>query len=131
MSTVRTCERRATRARRPARSREPTGTASVRRRIAEMVHRIVGRFQPEKVILFGSLARGAAGKDSDIDLLVVMPVVGSKLEKQIELRLAVHDIRGPKDILVATPEEMARQRNLPGTIANAALHEGRLLYERT
>jgi predicted nucleotidyltransferase len=95
-----------------------------------MVRRIVAQFQPDKVILVGSYARGTAGPDSDIDLLVVMPVVGSKLEKQVELRLAIHDIRGPKDVLVATPDELERQRDLPGTIVSPALHEGRVLYEK-
>ena len=44
--------------------------------IREMVNRIVRRFDPEKVILFGSYATGKAGPDSDVDLLVVMPVMG-------------------------------------------------------
>jgi len=48
------------------------------RLIKEMVQRIVAGFNPEKVILFGSYARGTAGTDSDVDLLVVMRVRGSK-----------------------------------------------------
>jgi uncharacterized protein len=47
-------------------------------KISEMVRRIVEGFHPDKIILFGSYARGAAGPDSDADLLVVMPVKGSK-----------------------------------------------------
>ena len=42
--------------------------------ISEMVRRIVERFHPEKIILFGSYARGTAGPDSDVDLLVVLPI---------------------------------------------------------
>ena len=45
--------------------------------IDDMVRRIAERFQPEKVILFGSYARGTAGPDSDVDLLVIMAVTGS------------------------------------------------------
>jgi len=48
------------------------------------------------------LARGTARADSDIDLLVVLPVTGSKRAKQVEMRVALHDIRVPKDIIVAT-----------------------------
>jgi predicted nucleotidyltransferase len=54
-----------------------TPSASVKEAIEEMVRRIVERFDPERIILFGSHARGTANPDSDIDLLVVMPVVGS------------------------------------------------------
>ena len=46
--------------------------------IREIVSRIVSRFKPEKIILFGSRGRGEAAPDSDVDLLVVMPVSGSK-----------------------------------------------------
>ena len=50
--------------------------------IAEMVRRIVERFDPEKIILFGSHARGDATPDSDVDLLVVMPVQGSSARRK-------------------------------------------------
>ncbi len=98
--------------------------------IQEMVRRLVDRFDPEQIILFGSHARGTATADSDIDLLVVMPVSGSRREKQIEMRVALHDIAVPKDIIVATPEQVARQRDIVGTIIRPALHEGKVLYVR-
>ena len=53
--------------------------------IRRIVKRIVQEFDPEQVILFGSQARGDAGPDSDVDLLVVMDVEGSKLEKEEEI----------------------------------------------
>ena len=56
--------------------------------IKRMVERIVRRFHPDRVILFSSHARGTAGPDSDVDLLVVMPVTGSKREKQLEVQAA-------------------------------------------
>lgn len=73
--------------------------------IPEMVRIIVERFDPEQVILFGSHARGTPSPDSDVDLLVVMPVPGSKRRKQLEVRLALHGFLVPKDIVVTTPEE--------------------------
>lgn len=98
--------------------------------IAAMVHRLVTQFQPERIILFGSHARGTAGPDSDVDLLVILPVTGSKRAKQIEMRVALHDIRVPKDIIVATPEEVARRGHVVGTLMRPALREGKVLYVR-
>ena len=99
--------------------------------IHKMVRRLVDRFDPDQIILFGSHARGTAGPDSDIDLLVIMPVTGSKRAKQIEMRVALHDIRVPKDIILATPDQVARQRDIVGTIIRPALREGKVLYVRT
>lgn len=98
--------------------------------IKGMVRLIVDRFHPEQVILFGSHAHGNAGPDSDVDLLVVMPVEGSKRAKQVEIRLVLHDIPLPKDIIVTTPEEFAWRRNVVGTIEEPAAREGKVLYAR-
>lgn len=98
--------------------------------IAAMVHRLVTRFDPERIILFGSHARGTAGADSDVDLLVILPVTGSKRAKQIEMRVALHDIHVAKDIIVATPEEVARRGHIVGTLMYPALREGKVLYDR-
>ncbi len=98
--------------------------------IDAMVRRIVDQFQPEQIILFGSHAREDAGPDSDVDLLVVMPVEGSKRAKQIEIRVALHSIPVPKDIIVSTPEEFAWRRKIIGTIEEPAAREGKVLYAR-
>ncbi len=98
--------------------------------IDRMVRRIVERFHPDLVILFGSHARGAAGPDSDVDLLVVMPVTGSKRAKQLEVRLAVHEFKLPKDIIVTTPEDFEWRKEIPGTVERPAAREGRVIYER-
>jgi predicted nucleotidyltransferase len=100
------------------------------KKIQRMVRRIVSRFDPERVILFGSHARGGAGPDSDVDLLVVMPVSGSKRAKQLEIRLALRDIRIPKDVVVTTPEEFLWRKEIPGTVERPAAREGRVLYAR-
>lgn len=101
------------------------------RLLRTMVRRLVRQFDPEQIILFGSHARGTAGPDSDVDLLVVMPVKGSKREKQIEMQLALDDVRIAKDIIVVTPAEVERYRNIPGTIVRPALQEGQVLYARS
>lgn len=95
-----------------------------------MVRRLVEQFDPEQIILFGSQARGTAGPDSDVDLLVVTPLKGSKRDAEIAMRVALHDIRVPKDIIVVTPQEVERKRNITGSIIYPALREGRVLYVR-
>jgi predicted nucleotidyltransferase len=98
--------------------------------IQQMVHRIVSRFHPERIILFGSHARGDASPDSDVDLLIVMPFSGSRREKQLEIRLALQSIKTPKDIVVTSPEEFLWRKEIPGTIERPAAREGKLLYAR-
>jgi predicted nucleotidyltransferase len=95
-----------------------------------MVHRIVKQFDPERVILFGSHARGTAGLDSDVDFLVVMHVRRTKRDTQIEIRQALHDFRVPKDIIVTTAEDFAWRKEIPGTIERPAALEGKVLYAR-
>jgi predicted nucleotidyltransferase len=98
--------------------------------INEMVQVIVRDFHPLRVILFGSHARGDAGPDSDVDLLVVLPHVENKREAAIAMRQALAEAPAPKDIIVSTPEEIARWGDLVGTILRPALREGKVLYER-
>jgi len=98
--------------------------------IDKMARRLVRRFKPEQIILFGSHACGTAGPNSDVDLLVVTPVVGSKRELRIAMRVALHDFLVPFDIIVVTPDEVARRRNIPGTSSRPALLEGKVLYVR-
>ena len=96
--------------------------------IHEMVNRIVRRFDPEKVILFGSYATGNAGPDSDVDLLVIMPVMGSKRKKAVEIGVALHDMGVAKDVIVVRPDEFEWRKDIIGTIEWPAAHEGKVLY---
>jgi predicted nucleotidyltransferase len=113
------------------RRRSPYGWLTPRQAIPRMVKRIVKQFDPERIILFGSQARGDAGPDSDVDLLVVMEVEGSKRELEVQIGVALHGIRIPKDILVTTPEAFAWRRKYTGTIEHPADTEGKVLYART
>jgi len=96
--------------------------------IRMMIKRIAELFQPEKIILFGSHARGEAGPDSDVDLLVIMRVRGSKREAQLRVREALHDIRVAKDVIVSTPEEFSWRQRVVGTIERQAVREGEVRY---
>ena len=101
-----------------------------KRKIDLMVRRIVSRFAPERVILFGSHAAGTATDDSDVDLLIVMPVNGSKRQKTIEVGVALADFDLPKDIVISTPDAFSWRKDVPGTIEYPATREGVVLYDR-
>ena len=98
--------------------------------ISTMVDRIVGAFQPAQIVLFGSHAQGTATERSDVDLLVILPNVSDKRHTAIEIRRVLGDLPVCKDIVVATPEEVARRGHLVGTVLRSALREGKVIYER-
>jgi predicted nucleotidyltransferase len=98
--------------------------------LLEIARRIVDRFAPENLIVFGSAARGTTGPDSDVDLLVVIPVEGSRRRLATEIDRALIGIPVPVDVIVVTPEELERDRDQVGTVIRPALREGRVLYER-
>ena len=111
---------------------QPPPDAAVAEWIPHMVDRIVREFRPEKVILFGSRARGDADAESDVDLLVVMPdswAGARRHEAAIGILRALRDLPVSKDVVVTTPEEIARRGNLVGTLLQLALAEGAVLYE--
>jgi predicted nucleotidyltransferase len=95
-----------------------------------VIARITRRFTPEKIILFGSYARGTTTRDSDIDLLIVMNVEGSLRGKTNEIDLLLADRTVPMDLLVVTPKQYERQKELIGTVVRQAVREGRVIYER-
>lgn len=107
----------------------PPTAAEVEQAIQEMVRRIVEGFDPEKIILIGSQARGDAGPDSDIDLLIVMET-DSRRRSAVEIRMALDDIVIPKEIVVMPPDEFELRRDVVGTLAYPAVREGRVLHER-
>ena len=94
--------------------------------------RLVAQFQPKRVILFGSQARGAADARSDVDLLVVCSLDtsrGSRRALRVAMDRALRGLDMATDIIVLTPEEFDRDRHIPGTVARPAWREGIVLYE--
>src|SRR5574337_93288 len=93
--------------------------------IQTMVDRIVQRFHPLRVILFGSHARGSAVPESDVDLLVVLREVADKRRTTVEIRRALGDLPVSKGIIVTTPDEIARRGDLVGSALRPALRDGK------
>lgn len=81
-----------------------------------MKRRIVPKFHPQRIILFGSYAGGQPGPDSDLDLLIVMEVEGSTRQKANEIDMLLADRSVPMDVIVLTPELYERQKNIAGQL---------------
>ncbi len=90
-------------------------------RVAE---RIVERCGASRVVLYGSVARGDDGPDSDIDLLVVMPIVGRRHDVAVRVLNELRDLSVPVDITVVDPAHLDDEASAPGVV-RAALGEGR------
>ena len=102
-----------------------------RQTIDEMVKKIAQRFNPERIILFGSYARGEATEDSDLDLLVVSQSPGPRGRRSAPIiRLLAEEYDLPVDIIVRTPEGVSLWGDVRGSFANTALTEGVTLYEK-
>lgn len=103
---------------------------TVRQCLEEIVSRITARYSPDKIILFGSYAYGEPTADSDLDIMVVMETTEMPHKRSTALRRLLKDIAIPKDIIVKTPDEFERFKNVVGTIVFPAAHGGRVVYAR-
>lgn len=79
------------------------------------------------VILFGSHARNEAGADSDVDFLVIEPIVKDRHKEWVRLRRALKDFPAPVDIVVLDEKRVERRAKVPGTMLHHALRDGRVL----
>ncbi len=89
-----------------------------------VVARLVERFEPSRVVLFGSVARGDDGRDSDIDLLVVLPELeGRHHDAAVVMLRSLRDLPVPVDLVVTDVSEMHERSTAPGVV-RVALREG-------
>ena len=95
--------------------------------LQEIVRRIVKFSQPEKIILFGSSARGTFGFESDIDILVIKSGVHRRKLAQAIYR-QLYGVGYAVDVVVVTPEDIRKYGNNPILIIEPALREGKVLY---
>ncbi|MCA9287878.1 MAG: nucleotidyltransferase domain-containing protein [Phycisphaerales bacterium] len=98
--------------------------------IQEATRRIVEAFAPDRVIVFGSVARGQAGASSDLDLMVVVPQVGDRRAMATAMGGVLWGLRLACDVVVLSREEFEREREQVGSVARPAAMEGRVVYDR-
>lgn len=113
-------------------SRAGTGLTSHRvplRKIRRVVGDIVGRFDPERVILFGSYGYGTPADGSDVDLLVVMETDLRPVEQAIEIVRDI-DYDFALDLIVRTPSQVEQRLALGDFFLREITTKGRVLYER-
>jgi predicted nucleotidyltransferase len=99
--------------------------------LAEITRRLVEGFHPDKIILFGSQARGTADERSDVDILVLCPISGNRLDLMLNMDRSLKGMLLARDIVILTDEEYKKDSKIPGTIARYASKEGKILYEKS
>mgnify|MGYP001176763456 CR=1 FL=1 len=99
-----------------------------RRQIREYAQEIARKFRPRRIILFGSYAYGKPTRDSDVDLLVIMPLKGRGVHKAIEI-----GVRSPApfacDLLVRSPQKIRQRLAWGDCFIQEILEKGKVLYE--
>ncbi|MGB9774931.1 MAG: nucleotidyltransferase domain-containing protein [Anaerolineae bacterium] len=96
--------------------------------LQEIIHRIVRVASPERIILFGSAARGEIGPHSDLDLLVIKSGEFDYGRLVGDIYVHLHGVGQAVDVIVATPEDVERYRDVPYLVIASALREGREVY---
>ncbi|RME32799.1 MAG: nucleotidyltransferase domain-containing protein [Thermoflexia bacterium] len=100
------------------------------RTFEELIRRLVQALQPDKIVLFGSYARGVATADSDVDLLIVMETTDPPAERYLRVSRLLRPRPFPVDILVRTPAEIRQALSEGDFFVREILENGLVLYER-
>jgi predicted nucleotidyltransferase len=95
----------------------------------EIVRRIVEVAHPDKVVLFGSMARGENNPSSDIDILVIARSEEPRHRRSAKIYGALSNLIFPMDIVVYSPKEVDEWSGVKQAFVTTALREGRVLYE--
>ena len=98
--------------------------------LSELVQRLVEALHPDRIILFGSRARGDHRPDSDVDLLIIGESVEPRHRRVIRAYRALRGLGLPKDILWYTPQEAADWAGVANHVVCRALNDGQVLYEK-
>jgi predicted nucleotidyltransferase len=97
---------------------------------AEIKKRLLSKFDIEKIILFGSQARGTANDNSDVDLLLIGEVNYDRYQMMTDVLRSLGKMKNAFDVVILTPDEFDEHKLIPGTIARYAFKEGKIIYER-
>jgi predicted nucleotidyltransferase len=100
------------------------------RAIRAVVKQIAEKFQPEKIILFGSYAYGQPRPESDVDLLVVMETPLRLRQQRLEISRALSPRPFPLDIVVRTPKELEERVALGDPFLREVMNQGKVIYEQ-
>jgi len=98
--------------------------------VTEVVSRLRDRFRPDKIIVFGSVARNEMRQNSDLDLLVVMKSKLPSYKRAVPMYLMLQKVRFPMDILVFTPSEVMKWRGATNHIITEAFTHGKVVYDK-
>jgi predicted nucleotidyltransferase len=99
-------------------------------KIYDIVARIAAKFNPDKIILFGSYASGTPNNDSDIDLLVIQDTDLPRHKRSFDIQKMLIGSMIPMDILVYTNNEFEKEKNEKYSFLNSAIKTSKILYER-
>ena len=99
------------------------------RLVEEIVRRVLSVGQPERIILFGSAAKGSMTRDSDIDLLVVEPSPSDRRKESVRIGDALRGLGYPFDVIVMASDRFEETKGVIGGIAYPANKYGRVIYE--
>ena len=97
-------------------------------RLDNIISRIVDIADPERIILFGSAARGDMNRHSDVDLLIVKEGV-DPLDLMRQIRRNLYGVGAAVDAIVVTPQAIERYKDSHALIIKPALQEGKVIYE--
>ena len=96
--------------------------------LANIVARIVKVAEPEKVILFGSAARGQMGPHSDLDFLIIKSGRFNRGRLSEEIYMCMEGAGEAVDLIIVTPEEVQKYSDTPWLVIAPALKEGKVVY---
>ncbi len=97
--------------------------------IDRFVRQIVKKFDPERIILFGSHAYGTPSSSSDVDIFVVMNTPLKPIEQEVLIRKEIPRMF-PLDLIVMKPRQFARRMTLGDTLVHTVASKGKILYEK-
>lgn len=99
-------------------------------KIYDIVNRIAARFNPDKIILFGSYAAGTPNNDSDLDLLIIQDTDLPRQRRSFDIQKLLVGSMIPMDILVYTNQEYEQEQNEKFSFLHSAIKTSKILYER-
>lgn len=100
------------------------------REINRIAEQVIKRYKPEKIILFGSAARGEFSEDSDVDMLIIKKTRKKRLIDRVGEVLKLCDYNVPFEPLIYTPQELKKMRKYNNPFLEEIMSQGKVIYER-